>query len=78
MLKNGEKQKDRNVDKEQKKIQQEIIRVLKKHVGKTKSVKLNMKLLFFQVIKGIKTLKVKGIGYNVGGHWEIHRACCEL
>jgi hypothetical protein len=39
---------------------------------------LNMKLLFFQVIKGIKTLKVKGIGYNVGGHWEIHRACCEL
>jgi hypothetical protein len=68
MLKNGEKQKDRNVDKEQKKIQQEIIRVLKKHVGKTKSVKLNMKLLFFQVIKGIKTLKVKGIGYNVGGH----------
>jgi thiamine pyrophosphokinase len=48
--------------------QQEIIRVLKRGIGKTKGVKLNMKILFFQAIEGIKTLKIEGIGYNVGGH----------
>jgi len=25
-------------------------------------------ILFFQAIKGIKTLKIEGIGYNGGGH----------
>jgi len=55
---------------------QEIIRVLKKCIGNAKGVKLNMKILCFQAIGGIKTLKIEGIGYNVGGHWETHRGCC--
>jgi hypothetical protein len=42
--------------------------VLKKCVGNAKGVKLNMKILCFQAIGGIKTLKIEGIGYNVGGH----------
>jgi hypothetical protein len=33
---------------------------------------LNMKIFFFQAIEGIKTLKIEGIKYNVGGHWNIH------
>jgi hypothetical protein len=44
------------------------IGLLKRHVGNTKGVKLNMKIFFFQEIEGIKTLKIEGIGYNVGGH----------
>jgi hypothetical protein len=35
---------------------------------KTLGVKLNMKIFFFQAIEGIKTLKIEGIKYNVGGH----------
>ncbi len=54
------------------------IGLLKRHVGNTKGVKLNMKIFFFQEIEGIKTLKIEGIGYNVGGHWKIHRGCCGL
>jgi hypothetical protein len=42
--------------------------VLKRHIGNTKGVKLNMKIFFFQAIKGIKTLKIEGIGYNVEEH----------
>lgn len=42
--------------------------MLKKHIGNTKSLKLNMKNFFFQTIKCIKTLKVEGIGYNVREH----------
>jgi hypothetical protein len=42
--------------------------VLKKHVENTKGVKLNMKFFFFQTIENIKTLKIEGIKYNVGGH----------
>jgi hypothetical protein len=37
-------------------------------IGNTKGVKLNTKIFLLQAIKGIKTLKLKGIGYNVGGH----------
>ncbi len=43
-------------------------RGVEKHIENTKGVKLNMKISFFQAIKGIKTLKIKGIGYNVGRH----------
>jgi hypothetical protein len=39
--------------------------MLKRHIGNTKGIKLNMKIFFFQTIKCIKTLKVEGIGYNV-------------
>jgi hypothetical protein len=42
--------------------------VLKKLVENTKSVKLNMKIFFFQAIEDIKTLKIEGIEYNVGRH----------
>jgi hypothetical protein len=41
--------------------------VLKRHIGNTKGVKLNMKIFFFQAIEDIKTLKVEDIRYNVGG-----------
>jgi hypothetical protein len=41
--------------------------VLKRHFENTKGVKLNIKVFFFQAIEGIKTLKIKGIRYNVGG-----------
>jgi hypothetical protein len=44
------------------------IGMLKRHVGNTNGVKLNMKIFFFQPIEHIKTLKIEGIGYNVGGH----------
>jgi hypothetical protein len=44
------------------------IGMLRRHVGNTKGVKLNMKNFFFQVVEDIKTLKIEGIGYNVGGH----------
>jgi hypothetical protein len=50
------------------KIQQEIIGVLKIHIGNTKGVKLNMKNFLFQAIEGIKTLKIEGIGHNVEEH----------
>ncbi len=60
------------------KWQQEIRGVLNKHIGNIKDVKLNMKIFFSQTIEGIKTLKIEGIGYNVGGHWKIHRGCCGL
>jgi hypothetical protein len=39
---------------------------------------LNMKIFFFQAIEGIKTLKIEGIKYNVGGHWKIHGGCCGI
>jgi hypothetical protein len=42
--------------------------VLKRHIGNTKGVKLNMKIFFFHAIEGIKTLKIEGIGYNVEEH----------
>jgi len=42
--------------------------VLKRHIGNTKGVKLNMKNFFFQAIKDIQTLKIENIGHNVGGH----------
>jgi hypothetical protein len=42
--------------------------VLNKHIGNIKDVKLNTKKFFSQTIEGIKTLKIEGIGYNVGGH----------
>jgi len=60
------------------KWQQETIGVLKRHVGNTKGVKLNIKIFSFQAIKGIKTLKIKCIEHNVGRHWKIHRGCCGL
>jgi hypothetical protein len=44
----------------------------------TKDGKLKMKILFFQAIEGIKTLKIEGIKYDVGGHWKIHWGCCGL
>ncbi len=52
--------------------------MLKKHVGNTKGVKLNMIFFFFQAIESIKKLKIESIGYNVGGHCEIHWGCCGL
>jgi len=51
-----------------KKWQQAIIGVSKRHVGNAKGVKLNMKIFFYQTIESIKTLKIEGIGYNVGPH----------
>jgi len=42
--------------------------VSKRHVGNAKGVKLNMKIFFYQTIESIKTLKIEGIGYNVGPH----------
>jgi hypothetical protein len=68
MPKNGKEQKEKNVDKEQQNDNKKIIRVLKKHVGNIKHVKLNMKIFFFQAIESIKRLKIEKIGYNVGGH----------
>jgi hypothetical protein len=44
----------------------------KRHVGDAKSVKLNMKIFFYQAIESIKTLKIESIRYNVGGQQEIH------
>jgi len=41
--------------------------VLKRHIGNTKGVKWNIILFYFQVIEGIKTLKIESIGYNVEG-----------
>jgi hypothetical protein len=32
---------------------------VKRHIGNIKSVKLNMKIFFFQAIKDIKTLKIE-------------------
>ncbi len=43
------------------KWQKTIIGVLKRHVGNTKGVKLNMIFLSFQAIEGIKTLKIECI-----------------
>jgi hypothetical protein len=43
-------------------------RGVEKHIGNTKGVNLNMKNFFFHAIEGIKTLKIEGIGYNVGRH----------
>jgi len=68
MTKIGKEQKDRNVDEEQPNDQKQNIGMLKRHVGNTNGVKLNMKNFFFQPIEDIKTLKIEGIGYNVGGH----------
>jgi hypothetical protein len=42
--------------------------MVRRHVGNTKGVKLNMKIFFFQAIEDIKTLKIECIGYNVGEH----------
>jgi hypothetical protein len=42
--------------------------VLNRHFENTKGVKLNINFFFFQAIEGIKTLKIEGIEYNVGGH----------
>jgi hypothetical protein len=52
--------------------------VSKNHVGNAKGVKLNMKIFFYQAIESIKTLKIESIGYNVGGHQEIHQTLWAL
>jgi hypothetical protein len=68
MTKNGKEKKDKNVNEEQPNDPQKKIGMLKRHVGNSKGVKLNMKIFFFQAIEDIKTLKIEGVGYNVGGH----------
>ncbi len=60
------------------KWQEEIIGMLKRHIGNTNAIKLNMKNFLFQAIEDIKTLKIENIGYNAGGHREIHGGCCGL
>jgi hypothetical protein len=52
--------------------------VLKRHIGNTNAIKLSTKIFFFQAIEDIKTLKIENIGYNAGGHREIHGGCCGL
>jgi hypothetical protein len=42
--------------------------VLKRHVGNTKGVKLNMKFFSFQIIENIKTLKIECIEHSVRRH----------
>jgi hypothetical protein len=49
--------------------------MLKRHIGNTNAIKLNMKNFLFQAIEDIKTLKIENIGYNVGRHREIHGGC---
>jgi hypothetical protein len=59
-------QKTQEFEQEMTKWQQSIARVSKKNTQNIKDIKLNMNILW--AIGGTKTLRVEGIGYDVGGH----------
>jgi hypothetical protein len=58
------------------KWQHVIIGGSKRHIGNIKCDKLNMKVFLFLTIKGIKTLRMEGVRYNVGRYQKIHKGGC--
>jgi hypothetical protein len=68
MTKKKEKNKNMGLLTRNEKITIINNRGVKRHIGNIKGAKLNMKILFFQAIEGIKTLKIESIRYNVGEH----------